>query len=67
MFRVTCLKILGIVGTHVFFIIFLLEENIILCLLKGISHVHLKRILGFTSKFTKVGQVILNTGIFYVA
>ena len=55
-FRVTGLKILGRVATH----IFLLEKNIILCILKGISPFkmhkilffleYLEKILGFTSK-----------------
>ena len=35
MFQVTCLKILGRVGTYIFLIIFFLEKNIILCILKG--------------------------------
>ena len=34
-FRVTGIKILGRVGTHIFLIIFFLEKNINLCILKG--------------------------------
>ena len=62
-FRVMGLKILGRVGTKFFLIIFFLENNIILCILKGISPFkmhkiiffldNLKKNLGFTSKFRK--------------
>ena len=58
-FRVTGLKILGRVGTHINFFIFFF--CIILCILKGISPFkmhkiifypqNLKKFLGFTSKF----------------
>ena len=60
-FRVTGLKILGRVGTHIFFIIFFLEIKIILCIWKGISSFKMHQIIffpekpeknrGFTSKF----------------
>ena len=71
MFRVTGLKILGRIGTHIFF----LEENNILCILKGISPFKMhtiiyffrkpEKILGFTSKF-RSGWVTLNTGFFFI-
>ena len=73
MFWVTGLKILGRVGTHIFF--FLLEKNTILCVLKGILPFKMHKIIyffsrklekfpGFTSKFRQV-RVILNTGILF--
>ena len=37
--RVTGLKILGRVGTHIFSLFFFLEKNTILCILKGIAQV----------------------------
>ena len=60
-FRVTGLKILGRVGTHVFFFFFLNFFFIILCILKGempfkmhkinFSPENMKKILGFSSKY----------------
>ena len=60
-FRVTGLKNLGRVGTHIFLMIFFSRKNIILYILKGISPFkmhkiiffpeNLKKNLGFTSKF----------------
>ena len=56
-FWVTGLKILGRLGTHIFFFFFFLEKEIILCILKGempfIMHKkknpeNLKKSLGFT-------------------
>ena len=71
MFQVTGLKILGGVGTHIFFYFFFWKKITTLCILKGISSFkmhkivffpqNLKKILGFTSKFRQ-GRVILNTG-----
>ena len=72
MFLVISLTILGSVGTHIFFF---LEYNIILCILKGISHFKMlnfiffsrkieKKNLDVISKFSK-GRVTLNTGIFF--
>ena len=59
-FRVTGMKSLGKVGTHVFFNNFFLEKYIILCILKGNMPFkmhkiiffleNLKKYLGFTSK-----------------
>ena len=59
LFRVMGLKILGRVGTHIFFILFC-RKNIILCILKGILPFkmhkniffsdNMKKILGFTSE-----------------
>ena len=77
MLRVTGLKILGRVGTNIFFKYFFLEKNIILCILKGKMTLkmhkiiyffpeNLKKVLDFTSKLGRVG-LPLNTGIFYLA
>ena len=50
-FRVTGLKILGRVGTHIFLLLFFSEN--------------LKKNLGYTSKL-RWGQVTLNTGMFFI-
>ena len=57
-FWVKGLKILGLVGTHIFFNYSFSGKSIILCILKGtkmhnikFSPENLKKILGFTSKF----------------
>ena len=60
-FCVKSLKILGRVGSHIFFKLFFFLEKNILCILKGILPFkmhkfiffseNLKKILGFTSKF----------------
>ena len=70
------LKILGRVGTHIFFHFFFLETNIILCILKSTVPFKMHTIiffsrkpeksLGFTSKL-EYGRVTLNTCIFYIA
>ena len=73
-FLVMGLKILGRVGTHIFVNYFLLEKNIISCILKGempfkmhkiiyFFPENLKKVLGFTIKY-RLGRVTLNTGIF---
>ena len=53
-FRVTGLKILGRVGTHIFSIIFFLEKNIILCLLKGILPFKMREFFLFPRKLEKI-------------
>ena len=49
-FLVTGLKILGRVGTHIFFLFFFLEKNIILCILKGIWPFKMHKIIFFFQK-----------------
>ena len=53
-FRVTSLKILGRVGTHIFRIgthnFFFWKKNIILCILKGISPFKMHKIIFFSNK-----------------
>ena len=73
-FRVTGLKILGGVGTHIFFnYLFSGKKIMILCIFKGISPFkmlkiifffeNLKKFLGFTNTFRQ-GRVTQNSGIF---
>ena len=53
-FRVPCLKVLGRVCTHKkILIIFFLEKNIILCILKGISPFKMHKIIFFSSEKLK--------------
>ena len=49
-FRVTGLKILGRVGTHIFFS----GKNVILCILKGISPFKMHRIIFFLENLKKI-------------
>ena len=51
MFTVKGLKILGRVGTHIFFnYLFFLEKNIILCILKGFLPFKMHKIILFFRK-----------------
>ena len=53
-FRVTGLKILGRVGTHIFFHCFFFSgKNIILCILKGISPFKMHKIIYFPENLKK--------------
>ena len=45
--RVTGLKILARVGTHIFLIIFFLKKYMILCILKGISPFKMHKMIYF--------------------
>ena len=52
-FCLTGLKNLGRVGTHIFFIFFFLENNISLCILKGILLFKMHKILLFPENLKK--------------
>ena len=52
-FRVIGLKNLGRVGTHIFLIVFFLEKNIILCILKGILHFKMHTIIYLSENLKK--------------
>ena len=62
MFWVTGLKILGRVGLHIFFIIFFLEKDIILCILKGISPFKMHKIIYFPENLKKFLVSSVNLG-----
>ena len=58
MFPVTGLKILGWVGTHIFFIFFSRKKKLILCILKGISPFKMHKIMFFLEKPVSYRSVI---------
>ena len=71
-FPVTGPKILGRVGTLSFSIIFFLEKNKNLCILKGSLPFKMHKIIYFPENLKQIsmfhfrlGRVTLNTGIFY--
>ena len=52
-FRVTVLKILGRVGTHIFLNYFFFWKNVILCFLKGISPFKMHKLYFFKKNMKK--------------
>ena len=57
-FRVTGLKILGRVGTHIFFNYFFSGKNIILCILKGIRRSKCIKLYIFQESFQEKNIIL---------
>ena len=62
MFRVIGQKILGRVGTYIFFNFFFPGKNIILCILKGISPFKMHKMIFFPENLKKVKFSPINLG-----